>query len=101
MGMYPSDLTDEQWKKIEAFTARPDPRGAVEFYSKRDIVNAILYLNKTGCQWRQLPSNFPPWQNVYNHFQRMQRRGVWELVCRELNKSNRQKKGVIQRRATC
>jgi putative transposase len=99
--MYPSDLTEKQWRIIEPLVARPDPRGAVAVYPRRDVINAILYLNKTGCQWRLLPSNFPPWQGVYNHFQRMQKRGVWELVCRELNKSTRQKGGVRRRQATC
>lgn len=99
--MYPTDLTDEQWSRIEALTGRPDPRGAASIYPKRQIINAILYLNKTGCQWRMLPADFPRWQNVYNHFQRMQRRGVWEQMCRELNKHSRKKGAGKKRQATC
>jgi len=99
--MYPTDLSDEQWSRIEALTGRPDPRGAVSVYPKRDIINAILYLNKTGCQWRMLPADFPRWQNVYNHFQRMQQRGVWEEMCRELNKGSRKKRGARKRQAIC
>jgi putative transposase len=101
LAMYPTDLSDEQWSRIEAFTARPDPRGALSVYPKREIINAILYLNKTGCQWRMLPADFPRWQNVYNHFRRMQERGVWEQMCRELNKGSRKKGGARKRQATC
>jgi transposase len=45
-------------------------------YPLREITNAILYILKTGCQWRQLPHDLPPWQTVYDHFRRWQKRGV-------------------------
>lgn len=90
---YPTDLTDRQWALVKPFTGRPDPRGAVRRHSMRGIINAILYVNKTGCQWRMLPVNFPPWQTVYDHFRRMRERGVWEEMMLELNRKVRQKKG--------
>ena len=99
--MYPTDLTDAQWCRIEPFTGRPDPRGAVPKYSRRAVINAILYVNKTGCQWRMLPADFPKWQCVYDRFRRMQQRGVWEDICRELNKSTRQKGGARRHPAIC
>jgi len=65
----------------------------------RDIINAILYVNKTGCQWRMLPRHFPAWFTVYNHFWRLQERGVWEQLNTRLNELARQKKGARPRRA--
>ncbi len=101
MKNYSSDLTDEQWQRIEPLVGRPDPRGAINKYPRRDVINAILYLNKTGCQWRLLPKNFPPWQCVYDHFRRMQQRGLWQEVSLELNKRTRQKGGVRRSQVLC
>lgn len=98
---YPSDLTDNQWEAIKHLVDKPDPRRAVSVYDRREIINAILYLNKTGCQWRMLPAHFPKWQNVYNHFRRMEARGVWREVFWTLNELTRQKKGGRRRQATC
>ena len=92
---YPTDLNDRQWALVEEFTRRPDPRGAVRRHAMRHILNAILYVNKTGCQWRMLPVDFPPWQTVYDHFRRLRERGAWEAMMLELNKKVRQKKGAI------
>jgi len=68
---YPSDLTDEQWALIEPLL--PAPRtgrkgGRREKHPRRRIVDAILYLVRTGCQWRYLPKDFPPWPTVYWYF---------------------------------
>jgi transposase len=68
---YPSDLTDEQWALIEPLL--PAPRtgrkgGRREKHPRRRIVDAILYLARTGCQWRYLPKDFPPWPTVYWYF---------------------------------
>ena len=81
---------------IEPLTRRPDNRGAVRTHDMRDILNAILYLNKTGCQWRMLPSHFPPWKTVYDHYRRMRLRGTWEQINRLLNEKSRQKKGATK-----
>ena len=91
---YPTDLSDQQWELIKSFTERSDARGAVRKHSMRQIINAILYVNKTGCQWRMLPKEFAPWETVYDHFRRFQHRGVWEEILLELNKKVREKKVV-------
>jgi putative transposase len=91
--MYPSDLNDVQWKAIEHHFQRSDPRGAVSKHPKRTIVNAIIYVIKTGAQWRMLPNDMPPWQTVYDHFYRLQQRGVWDQVLVDLNKIARVKAG--------
>ena len=59
--MYPSNLSDQDWSAIEHFFTRSDPRGAKSIHSKHTIVNAVLYVVKSGCQWRMLPHDFPPW----------------------------------------
>ena len=89
---YASDLTDSQWELIKPLTKRPDNRGAARVHDMRDVINAILYLNKTGCQWRMLPYHFPPWKTVYDHCRRMKERGVWEQINERLNKASREKR---------
>jgi transposase len=66
----PSDLTDAQWALIELLLPAPNTRGRPEKHPRRDIVDAILYVVRTGCAWRQLPLDFPPWQTVYWYFTR-------------------------------
>src|SRR5215470_17173406 len=67
---YPSDLTDAQWQVIATHLPRymPGGRGRPRIWPARRIVEAILYLDRTGCAWRYLPSDFPPWQTVYGYF---------------------------------
>ncbi|MGW2586190.1 transposase [Streptomyces virginiae] len=65
---YPSDLTDEQWSLVDELL--PPPRtgpkgGRREKHPRRRIVDAIFYVVRTGCSWRQLPKDFPPWETVY------------------------------------
>jgi transposase len=73
---YPSDLTDAQWALIEPLVPARSSRGRGTRggrplkYSRRRIVEAILYVDRTGCSWRQLPHDFPPWETVYFYFQR-------------------------------
>ena len=62
---YPSDLTDAQWEIIEPMLPLIKEPGRIPKHSFRDIVDAILYIDRSGCSWRQLPVDFPPWQTVY------------------------------------
>ena len=75
---YPSDLSDRQWQRLEPFFERPDLRGARSKYPKRRVVEAVLYRLREGCRWRALPHDFPPWDTVYDHGRRWQKRGVWQ-----------------------
>jgi putative transposase len=61
---YPSDLSDAQWEILEPLLPPPDPEGRPLVYARREIVNALLYVLRTGCAWRQLPHDLPPWQTV-------------------------------------
>jgi transposase len=69
-GSYPSDLTDAQWQVIARLLPAdvPGRRGRPRIWPVRRIIEAILYLDRTGCAWRYLPADFPPWQTVYGYF---------------------------------
>jgi putative transposase len=83
---YPSDLSDKEWALIADFM-KPDPAGGrPPKYSRRDILNAIFYVAKTGCQWRYLPKNLPPWKAVYMQFLRWRNNGKIEQIYDALHK---------------
>jgi putative transposase len=77
---YPSDLTDEQWELIQDFIPAPKPGGRPAVYERREIVNALLYLTRTGCQWRALPHDLPPWRLVYWYFMAWRSDGTLEQL---------------------
>ena len=77
---YPTDLTDAQWSEIEPLYSGMRNRK----WSKRELTNAVLYIVKTGCQWRQLPHDFPPYQTVYSFFSRGAKSGLWEKILAHL-----------------
>ena len=62
---YATDLTDAQWSLIEPILPPPNLDGRHEKHPRREIVNAIFYLLRTGCAWRMLPHDLPPWQTAY------------------------------------
>ena len=73
---YPSDLIDRQWRDIEPLIPPERDRGRHRETDVRDIVNAINYRWSTGCVWRMLPHDFPPWATVYTYFRKWQRDGT-------------------------
>ena len=77
---YPSDLTDEQWQRIEPLLPAAKPGGRPREVDMRHVLNAILYLNRTGCQWRALPHDFPPWGTVADYFYQFRNRGTWQAI---------------------
>ena len=77
MSQYSTNLTDKQWQVIEKII---NPQERQRKHQLRDIMNAILYINKTGCQWRMLPSHFAPWQTVYYYFRKWKLEGVIEDI---------------------
>lgn len=82
--MYPSDLTDDEWAILAPLF--PDPgydipkTGRPRDWTYRLILDAIFYISKTGCQWRMLPSDFPPWSTVYTYFRNWKIDGTWKKV---------------------
>jgi putative transposase len=77
---YSTDLTDKQWKLIESFSIGENRGKHFQTHSKRDLVNAVLHLNKTGCQWRLLPYDFPPYAAVWSFYRRTVKSGLWEKI---------------------
>ena len=76
---YPTDLKFTEWNLIADLFPAPK-RGRPRKWVLRIIMNAILYVNRTACQWRMLPVNFPPWQTVYGYFWRWTHSGLWARV---------------------
>ena len=90
---YPTDLTDEQWKVLEPLVPAPQPAPLPAKHARREIVNAIFYVDRTGCQWRMLPHDFPPWQLVYSYFRRWKKDGTWQRIHDALRRQVRQRAG--------
>lgn len=77
---YPTDVTDRQWNCIKDEVPGAKPGGRPRKVDIRQVINAIFYVLVTGCQWRQLPSNFPPWQTVYYYFRVWRDNGTWQRI---------------------
>jgi putative transposase len=90
---YTSDLTDAQWHLIEPLIPPPHSGGDERTSDMREVVNAILYLNKNGCTWRDLPGDFPPHQTVFDYFSRWRRDGTWKAIYEALHKRLRRSQG--------
>jgi transposase len=73
---YPSDLSERQWRKIEPLLSPALRRGRPRTTDLREVVNAISYRWTTGCVWRMLPHDLPPWETVYTYFRKWQRDGT-------------------------
>jgi transposase len=90
---YATDLTDAQWAFIEPLLPPPSKDGPKEKHPRRHIVNAILYVVRTGCAWRHLPKDFPPWGTVFWYFQKWSRQGVVQQVHDRLRDAVRDAEG--------
>ena len=77
---YPTDLSDAEWTLLEPHLPAPKRRGRPRLHSPREILNAVFYVSKTGCQWRMLPHEFPPWKTVFHYFRRWRLDGIWEAL---------------------
>ena len=77
---YPSDLTDEEWARIEPFLPRASTAGRPIEVDLREVLNAIRYMARSGGGWRMLPNDFPPWQTVYWWFRRFVRRFLFQTI---------------------
>ena len=82
---YPSDLTDAQWQKLSSFLPASQPLGRPLKWEMCLIINAIFYVVKSGCQWRMLPHDMPPWQTVYYHFRKWKADDTWFLIHQSLH----------------
>lgn len=86
---YPSDLTETQWEEI-----KPLFTGMREYkWPKRELLDAVLYLVKTGCQWRHLPHDFPPYATVHSFYRRGGKRGLWDAILEHMVEKTRKNAG--------
>lgn len=77
---YPTDLSDEEWAVLEGHIPLPKAGGRPAEYDRREVVNAILYILRSGASWRLLPNDFPPCWTVYYYFSQWSKDGTWRAV---------------------
>jgi putative transposase len=77
---YPTDLTEAEWTLLAPLIPAAKLGGRPRTTDMHEVVNAILYSLRSGCQWRMLPTDFPPYQTVYHYFWTWRRAGVWERM---------------------
>lgn len=87
---YNSDVTDVEWVLLEPLIPPEKPGGRHRSVDIREVVNAIFYVLRTGCAWRLLPHDFPPWQTVYGYFRAWRKTGVWEQMNAALREAVRE-----------
>lgn len=92
---YPTDLTDSQWEFVQAFMpeARSSGRGRRIEVDLREVVNAILYVNRSGCQWDMLPHEFPNYKTVNYYYNLWRKEGRWDLILNALRDAVRESAG--------
>jgi putative transposase len=81
---YPTDLSDAEGTYIEPHILAPKEHGRPRVHSLREILDAIFYLVRSGCQWRMLPHEFPRWPTVYYYFREWRIGGTWERINRAI-----------------
>src|SRR5687768_451656 len=81
---YPTDLSDDEWRCICPHLPEPTVRGRPRLHGLRAVLNAVFYVLKSGCPWRLLPKDFPPWKTVYDWFRRWRIDGTWERLNAEV-----------------
>jgi putative transposase len=91
--LYPCDLTDAEWAQLSPLLPGPARRGRPCRWPLRLLVNGIFYVLCTGCAWRYLPHEYPPWQTAYTTFRRWRLHGVWQRVHEALRRAVRLRAG--------
>ena len=94
---YPTNLTDNQWQILQKIL---EPTTRKRKYALRDIVDCILYINKTGCQWWMVPKDFPPYNLVFYYFTKWKREGVFEDIMDTMREKLRVALGREESRAS-
>src|SRR5687768_16537366 len=92
---YPTDLSDAEWHLLARLIPEPKPGGRPIKYSRREIVNAILYVLRSGEAWRLMPHDLPAWATVYHYFRRWRRDGTWQRIHDHLRREVRRRDGRL------
>jgi len=90
---YPTDLSEDEWRCISPYLPEPKGQGRPRLHGLRAILDAVFYVLKSGCPWRLLPRDFPPWKTVYDWFRRWRIDGTWERLNAELRERLRARLG--------
>jgi putative transposase len=90
---YPSDLSNAEWTCVQRYLPTLSTRGRPRTHPLRRILDAVFYVLRTGCAWRYLPNNFPPWQTVFYHYRRFRLKGAWHLHYVALHRTERKRVG--------
>ena len=90
---YSTDLTDSEWEILRPYVGAPNKRGRPRIHSPREILDAVFYVLKSGCPWRLLPRDFPPWETVYWWFGRWRTEGIFERLNAALRERLRSRLG--------
>ena len=90
---YPTDLTDGEWEVLEPLLPPPSKRGRPRTVELREVVNALRYMVRSGCAWRCLPHDFPPWPTVQYYFRKWSASGELERIHAQLRQQERQRQG--------
>lgn len=91
--IYPTDLTDRQWDCIKNLIPDAKPGGRPRTLDIRQVLNALLYLVVSGCQWRMLPRHYPNWKSVYHYFRQWRADGTWQRIHDTLRAAVRRRAG--------
>ena len=90
---YPTDLSDAQWEELAPLLPPAKPGGHPRTVDLREVINGILYVLRSGCSWRMLPHDLPPWGTVWWYFRHWRRNGVWERIHETLRPQVREAAG--------
>jgi putative transposase len=77
---YPSDVTDEEWEILEPLIPSEKLGGRPQEIARREIVNAIFFVLRSGCPWRMIPHDLPHWFTAYHYFRLWKQQGIWEQI---------------------
>jgi putative transposase len=86
---YSTDLTDAEWEQLAPLVQRMGTMGRPVKLDLREIVNALFYWARTGCQWRLLPNDFPNWTSVRYYFDKWEKDGTWERINKTVRREMR------------
>jgi len=99
--LYPTDLSDAEWMILEPLIPAAKSGGRPPKWTRRQILDGIFYLVRSGCHWRLLPREFPPWKTVYHYFRAWRIDGTWERLNTILRERERSRQGRVPQPSGC
>jgi transposase len=90
---YPTDLSESEWLLLEPYIPAVKCGGRPALHTRRELVDAICYVLRSGCAWRLLPHDFPPWRTVYHYFRLWRDAGIFERLNHSLREEVRERAG--------